>query len=52
MPQLMPFYWINSVFMVFMVMFTLVIFYYLKMMEEVYKMHEYKGVLMSYNLMW
>nr|YP_009744378.1 ATP synthase F0 subunit 8 [Oxyopes hupingensis]QIE13332.1 ATP synthase F0 subunit 8 [Oxyopes hupingensis] len=49
MPQLMPFYWKNSVFMIFMLLMVLVIFYNFKKMElMIFKEDKSNKMLLSF----
>nr|YP_010460106.1 ATP synthase F0 subunit 8 [Lycosa singoriensis]UUC05153.1 ATP synthase F0 subunit 8 [Lycosa singoriensis] len=52
MPQLMPFYWVNSVFMVFFMMITLIFFYFYKALEEMNSFDQSKHGIIMFNFMW
>nr|YP_010610996.1 ATP synthase F0 subunit 8 [Lycosa grahami]WAQ70318.1 ATP synthase F0 subunit 8 [Lycosa grahami] len=48
----MPFYWVNSVFMIFFILVTLVFFYFYKNVEDMMVFDKNGEVSGNYSFMW
>nr|YP_009072479.1 ATP synthase F0 subunit 8 [Pardosa laura]AIP86883.1 ATP synthase F0 subunit 8 [Pardosa laura] len=56
MPQLMPFYWVNSTMMILFIMISLLFLFFYKKMEMMNKLHcnndKMDDSILSFNILW